>query len=232
MPVPDCVEWNISFSLSRPDTLTPQRDHLPLPTRLDVLYFSWNGCWSTRIQTITEPCHADPSCNVHLISVFSCSADPRWEGSSGRCGGGRLGGVHQPRQRRRHDPRGGTEQHQSSRRQPHPDPHKVSYFTRHSKTPTDYLQTLVRKSAHNSCCSPPLFWRTVSLKFTPSILPIGTGRKDISANFCVQIQAALKYDPKSLSFLCNEPISRHLGPLPPKYKVKRINVSDLAWRFN
>lgn len=176
MPVPDCVEWNISVSLSDPDALTPQRDRSPLP----ALSCLRNSCIllgkAAEVQEYRPswgrmaPIRAVPWDRVRLTSVFSCPADPRWESSSGRCGCGRLGGVHQRHQRRRHDPCGGTEHHQSSGRQPHPDPDKVSNFTTHSKTPPVYLQSLVRKSPHNSCCSLLLFWRTMSLNLNPRYL--------------------------------------------------------------
>lgn len=64
------------------------------------------------------------------------TADPRRQGSPGRSGCWRLGGVHLRGQRRGNDPRGGTEQDQRRDRRPHPhfeqvhkQPHMFSALT-------------------------------------------------------------------------------------------------------
>lgn len=70
------------------------------------------------------------SCShVPVNSAFFRPADPRWKGSSGRCWGGRLGGVHQWHNRGGHDPRGCTKQDQSSNGHPHLNPQQVSCLT-------------------------------------------------------------------------------------------------------
>lgn len=83
MPVPDCVEWNISVSLSDPDTLTPQRDHLPLP----ALSCLWNSCillgTAAEVQEYrpsrsrTAPIRAVLWHRVRLTSVFFLSSWPQ-----------------------------------------------------------------------------------------------------------------------------------------------------------
>lgn len=200
MPVPDCVEWNISVSLSDPDAPTPQRDCLLLQTHLPTSFSCINlgtAAAVTRTSTRIAQTRAVFCNHARLISVFSSPADPRGEGSSGRCRGGRLGGVHQRHQRRRHDPCGGTEHHQSSWGQPHPDPHKVSYFTMRSKSPPVYLQALVHKSPHNSCCSllcseERCPWNLAPVS-SPSVQGGSISQQTSVSRFQHLIQAALKY---------------------------------------
>lgn len=89
---------------------------------------------------------------------MSPPADSRRKGSSGRCWGGRLGGVHLRHQRRGHDPRGGTEQDQSSNRHPLPHSQQVSHLTMYDATKESMIahfpfylgQTQWHKSPQNS----------------------------------------------------------------------------------
>ena len=96
--------------------------------------------------------------SLSLFPVLSPPADSRRKGSSGRCWGGRLGGVHLRHQRRGPDPRGSTEQDQSSNRHPLPHSQQVSHLTMYDATKESMIahfpfylgQTQWHKSPQNS----------------------------------------------------------------------------------